>query len=448
VRKAVLIPLVAVVLLTACFVLAGPASAAGPVASWSERQTIPGLTERTIWGRGQVFVYRLPKNVTHIGNIHVELTFSPVGNGCFVYLLGPVAKGSPAWQVCPGTYGQGFLSLDPGKQVVDYAVPEVLDQTPTPESVAGDAYYVVVQAASGTSRVRLSGYLPRTRAGNTETTAPGTYTRLKFATPAAAKKTIAVAGAPFGGPFDLTPTSQGSVECRLQYPADVGARVVPAATPALAASFEQYVYPYLWEPEGGVIPIEQPTDSSHWDIYGLNRHAAAPLAGDDWYGLQGSFAVETAGRWKPAVTYHYVPVLWLAAAQPYAQAPEAVGPPATGLVTVGYKATVLVPQNLRVASATKKVRKGRKATIKGTLAVPESAAPDAGVHWAAPGTLVTLQRKAGAAWKPVRTARTGANGAWRFSVRVVRATQWRVAAQASPELPVEYSLVKRTAVKR
>jgi hypothetical protein len=150
----------------------------------------------------------------------------------------------------------------------------------------------------------------------------------------------------------------------------------------------------------------------------------------------------------PRVTYHYVPVLWLAAEAPYAQAPEAAGPPATGLVTVGYKATVLVPQHLRIASATKKVRRGRKVTLKGTLAVSEGNTPDASVHWAAPGTLVTVQRKVGAVWSPVRTVRTGANGAWKLSVRVLRSTRWRAVAQAAPSLPVEYSLIKRTTVTR
>ena len=53
-----------------------------------------------------------------------------------------------------------------------------------------------------------------------------------------------------------------------------------------------------------------------------------------------------------------MPVLWLAAAQPYASRPRRPGPPATGLRTVGYKATLLIPQNLRLASATQKVRKG------------------------------------------------------------------------------------------
>jgi hypothetical protein len=258
-----IVSLVVALLSVWCGVLAGPAFAAGALVSSSERQTIPGLTERTIWGRGQVYVYRLPKNVTHTGNLHVELTYAPADDDCFVYLLGPVAKGSLDWQVCPGTYGQGFLSLVSGRQVVDYAVPEVLDQTPTPDGVLGDAYYVVVQAASGTSRVRLDGYLPRTRTGGTDTTSGVTFTTSQFHAPASKKKSITVAGAPYGGAYDLTPTSPGSVECRLQYPADVDRKSVPTATAELSASFEQYVYPYLWEPVSGQVPLSQPTDFSH-----------------------------------------------------------------------------------------------------------------------------------------------------------------------------------------
>ena len=369
--------------------VAGPSAAATAVASWSERQTVPGLTERTIWGRDQVYVYRLPRNVTHTGNIHVELTYAPADGDCFIYLLGPVAKGSREWQVCPGTYGQGFLSLWPGREVVDYSVPGVLDQDAVDEGVLGDAYYVVVQAASAASRFRLSGYLPRTRAGSTDTTSDATFTRFSFATPASAGKSLSIAGAPYGGPFDLTPTSQGQVECRLEYPADAAKRTVEAASASQKASFEQYVYPPLWEPDGDAIPVSQPTDPSHWDLYDLNRHAAAPLAGDDWYGLQGAFAVQAAGPWLPRQTYHYVPVLWLAAAQPYAVAPAQPGPPATGLRTVGYKATLLIPQNLRLASATPRVRRGRAVTLKGSLAVPSAATPGAAVSWAPAGTPVT-----------------------------------------------------------
>ena len=81
----------------------------------------------------------------------MELSYAPADGDCFVYLLGPVAKGSQEWQVCPGTYLQGFLSLEPGREVVDYAVSAVLDQDPVDDGVRGDAYYVVVQAANATS---------------------------------------------------------------------------------------------------------------------------------------------------------------------------------------------------------------------------------------------------------------------------------------------------------
>ena len=113
-RRTVIGALILVLAVTWLGAVAGGAAAAGAVASWSERQMIPGLTERTIWGRDQVYVYRLPRNVTHTGDLHVELTYTPADRDCFVYLLGPVAKGSLEWQVCPGTYGQGFLSQRPG----------------------------------------------------------------------------------------------------------------------------------------------------------------------------------------------------------------------------------------------------------------------------------------------------------------------------------------------
>jgi hypothetical protein len=306
----------------------------------------------------------------------------------------------------------------------------------------------VVQAASGVSRFRLTGYLPRTRAGSTDTTSEDSFTRVSFKTPSRAGASIKVSGAPYGGAFDFTPTSQGRAECRLQYPADPVKRTVTPASTALAACFEQYVYPPLWEPEGGQIPVRQTADYSHWDLYGLNRHAAAPLSGDDWYGLRGDFVVQAGGLWQPRRTFHYVPVLWLAAARPYASAPAQPGPPATGLRTVGYKATLLIPQNLRLAAVTPKVRRGRRAVLRGTLAVPAEATPGASLTWAPPGTLVTVQRRAGRVWVPVKTVRTGVNGAWRTAVRIRRSTQWRAVAQPAPGLAVEYSLVKRTTVKR
>jgi len=448
VRKALIGTLVLGMMVAWLGMCAGGAAAAGAVASWSERQTIPGLTERTIWGRNQVYVYRLPANVTHTGDLHVELTYAPADGACFAYVLGPVAKGSQEWQVCPDTYSQGFLPLQPGREVVDYAVPEVLDHDPVDDGVRGDAYYVVVQAANAGSSFSLTGYLPRVAAGSTDTTSAATFTRLSFRAPVSARATLKVTGAPYGGAFDLTPTSQGQVECRLQYPADVARQTVSPPSPALAASFEQYVYPPLWDLEGDAIPVGQPTDYSHWDLFDQNRHAAAPLAGDDWYGLQGGFAVQAVGPWAPGQAYHYVPVLWLVAAQPFAVAPAQPGPPATGLQTVGYKATLLIPQNLRLTSASRRVRRGRAATLKGTLAVPSDATPGASVSWAAPGTPVTIQRKTGSRWITARVVRTAANGSWRARVRVRGATSWRAWWPGDHDIAAEYSLVKRTAVTR
>lgn len=68
-RKAVIAAVILTMLLACSGVAADGALAAGAVASWSERQVVPGVTERTIWGRDQVYVYRLPGNVTHTGNL-------------------------------------------------------------------------------------------------------------------------------------------------------------------------------------------------------------------------------------------------------------------------------------------------------------------------------------------------------------------------------------------
>ncbi len=445
-RKALVASLCLGLAVVACAATAGVA-AGGVVTRSSERQRLPGLTERTIWSQNQVFVYRLPQNVTHTGDIHVELTYTPMDNDCFIYLLGPVAEGSSEWRVCPGTYRQGFLSLWPGREVIDYAVPEVLNDDPVDEGVRGDTYYVVVQAANATSRFRLSGYTPRAAPGSLDTTGDESFTRASWRTPAKARAWRTVRGAPYGGAFDIVPTSQGRVECRLEYPADPVTRTVAPATGSLPAAFEQYVYPTRWEDESGELPVDQPVEYSHWDLYGLNRHAAAPLAGDDWYGLQGAFTAQTAGPWKPGRPYHYVPVLWLASSQPYAVAPGAPAPPATGLRTVGYKATLLIPQNLRLSRAPKRVRRGARATLRGTLALPVAASPDAAVAWAPPGTRVWIQKKAGARWVTAKRVRVGANGAWKVVLSVRGTTRWRAFWPGSGEVGPESSLVKKTTVR-
>jgi len=425
---------------------AGAAVARGMlVTSWSDRQETPGLTVRTIWSEAQVFVYRLPQNVTHTGDLHVELTYAPADNDCFIYLLGPVAGGSAGWQVCPGTYGQGFLGTAPGRQVIDYEVTDVLDDEEDVEGVRGDVYYVVVQAANATSRFRLSGYTPRTVAGSADTTSEASFSRAMWQTPAKARAWKTVTGAPYGGPFDITPTSKGTVECRLQYPADVRRRTLAPTTAAMPAAFEQYVYPPLWEADSGAVPLSQTIGPAHWDLLD-NRHAAAPLSGGDWCGLLGCFSVVSGGAWEPHAVYHYVPVLWLASSTPYALAPAPPGPPATGLRTVGFRVTILIPQNLRLASATRRVRRGGKVVLKGTLAIP-AAVPASPAAWAPPGTVVMVQKKAGPGWVTARKVKTRADGAWKAVVRVNTTTRWRVWWPGAGDAGPETSVVKKTVVR-
>ena len=410
------------------------------VTSWSERQLVPGLTERTVWSQAQVAVYRLPQNVTHTGNLHIELTYKPVDDACLVFLLNE--KGA----VCAGTDLQGREDLRPGRKVVDFDVPLVVHAAPDPGTgeIPGDAYYVLVQALNGVHSYRLSGYLPRAAAGSLDTTSPGTLARATLQIPASARAWKKIAGAPYGGPWDFTPTSQGTASCRLQYPANAKARSLTPASPAMPVSFEQYVYPADWDADAA-LPLSQPTELSHWDLWN-HPHAGAPVWSGDWYGVDGSFLlVDRVGAWRPGLVYHYDPALWMVSSVP-ARGPAA--PPAIGVRTIGYKATLLIPQDLRLASATKKVKRGRPATFKGTLALPASAAPDAAVAWAPPGAKLQLQRKVSGKWVTGKTLTVGASGAWKTTVKPRTTAVWRAWWPGAGTLAPELSLTRKVTVVR
>jgi hypothetical protein len=426
---------------------------AGIYSSSSEQQVVPGVTKRTIWSEDQVAVYRLPQNVTHVGNIHVELTYSPADRDCAVCLLDETGA------VLPGTYRQGRLGLSPGKEIIDYAVTAVAHPELNPQldgnEITGDAYYILVQALNATSYYRLRGYLPRTRDGETDTTSPETRTRTSLQVPAKATAWARVSGAPYGGAWDFKPTSEGTVYARLEYPALARSHIVtPLSATTMPAGFEQYVYPSLWQPIGGVLPVSQPTyddttglyDLTHWDLYDLNRHVScAPVAGGAWYGLEGTFTVQKSSAWRPSQMYHYVPVLWAKSSDP-SKGPAAA--PALGTRTVGYKATLLIPQNLRLASATKVVRRGRTATFRGTLALPAGPTPDAKVSWAPLGTRLQIQRKSGSVWVVVKKVATGAGGAWTAKLKMTSTGTYRAYWPGDGTLPVEVSLTRRVAVRR
>ena len=246
------------------------AAAAAAVASWSERQTVPGLTERTIWGRDQVYVYRLPANVTHTGNLHVELTYTPADGDCFVYLLGPVAKGSQEWQVCPGTYGQGFLSLWPGREVVDYAVPAVLDQDARRRRRARRR--VLRGRAGGQRGVALQpdglSAARRRRAARTRRPRPRSRGAC-FRAPAAAGAALKVAGSAVRRRVrpDADVAGSGRVPPAVPGGRAPGARSTPAS-PAPAGELRAVRLSAALGPGGRRRPGEPAApDSSHWDLY-------------------------------------------------------------------------------------------------------------------------------------------------------------------------------------
>jgi hypothetical protein len=116
--------------------------------------------------------------------------------------------------------------------------------------------------------------------------------------------------------------------------------------------------------------------------------------------------------------------------------------PKLGTNRMGYKATIVYPENLRLISVTPRVRAGGMATIKGTFALNTA--------WAPVGTEVTIQRQTTAGWAKVKVVKVAADGKWtaRF---IPRATaKYRAMATGDPVsgLATEYSILKRIRVTR
>jgi hypothetical protein len=415
-----------VLALTAAVAAVGCAPAWGaPFLAWNDKQVAPGITRRTIWGEAQVAAYALPTPVTHTGYIHVQLTYKPADQDLVLFLL------DRDGHVCDTTFEQGQLGSWAGKEAIDYYVPAVQDQTATPEGVdpvRGDVYYLLVQALNGKSSYRLTGYYPRLLAGGTrDTTAGDTLRRGDVTVPAKSGAWATVSGAPYGGPFDLYPTSQGLMQVRLEYPAAAAMRPaspLPAPT-AMPAAFDQYVAvaDYTRWP----VADDDRLGLSHWDLAGLNRHeSGAPAWNGVWYGLDDSFTVQWGDDLTPISvanpTYHFAPALRMVASS---AALGPASPPATGRRTVGYKATLLIPQHLFLKAGKTRVRRGRKLVLKGSLAIAATPDPAATMSWAPAGTPVLIERRAGTAWRPVRVVLTRAAGAWSAVVRPRATTRWR-----------------------
>ena len=367
VRASLVVFTVALVLVA---VFAASALAYPGVKSWSEQQTDPGLTLRTIYGSCQVFLYELPTNVTHKGYIHAELKYKPGDFDCYIYLI------NEAGQICDWTESQGYQGTWAAKEVVDFLVTKVthteLNEYGT--DMVGDKYYVMVQAFDDVSEFQISGYYPRVdlEAGS-GTTSEDNWYRDYFRYPESAKAWQLIWGAPYGTPYDFTPTSEGSAWMQLRYPWSADTKL-PGATyldgTAMKANFDQYLYPSDWSEDGAIWDYDW-KGSSHWLETGVHENPDIPLTvvtdeGNGWdRALSYQFTVQAGTAKAPRKMLHYIPCLWMVSDDPALGRADL----RTGLSTIGYRASLVYPQNLRIASSQSSVRRGATTTIKGTLAI-------------------------------------------------------------------------------
>ncbi len=420
---------VAVVVLALVLLLVITAPAFALTNSSTTKQISPGLMERVIWGQTQVFQY--PVQVTHVGNLHVELKFNPNYDSNFLNVF--------IWDnnnVCFENINQGWYTISSGKCVVDYWVPSISDAgkevvSPDPYStdddhLLGDTYTIVVVSYNDwDSRFSIWGYDSQTdvNAGyGTSTTNENNFYLEQFRYPTSGTKRLI--GVPYGSPWDFKVMSEGTITCGLEFPADVKNKVVTydpvnASAPAV---WEQYLY------AGGdwdtVISDYVTPSPSFWP----SEWGTAP---DNWFGLYDDIDVSSEAEFaKPGTTYHYYPDLVLKAGDA-SQGPFA--PLAAGVKTMGYKATLTYPCNMNITKAPSSAVKGTKATIKGTFALNGD--------WVPTGTRVQVQFKAKGttAWvTKAQNVKTGDKGAWSVKVTINKTGYWRAVGVGDEATGLQY----------
>ncbi|HQG04455.1 MAG TPA: hypothetical protein PK838_09085 [Thermoleophilia bacterium] len=421
-RRALTVSMTILMMLCVSFAVPAPSLAA----SVTNKQTVPGLTQRTIWDTSQVLCYRLPDGINHAGYIHMELTFCPAWVDLDLYLLDENGQAL--------SQEMGSMAAFVGREVVDFNVMSVRNQTIEPGAssgaddarMTGDTYYVVVVAFNGAARCRVAGYYPQIDlAVSADTTATDNYYLKSFRRPADTGAWVTLDGPEYGYPYDFTPTSTGQGEVRLEWPANVQTRSVTydrqhAPSPA---NMESYLYAgSSWE------TVFQDFGESNW----------TPPDQGGWYGLRDTFAVEHRGTpARPLRTLHWVPSLFLKASD---ETRGPLAPPRCGKSTVGFKGTLLYPENLRLASAPQSVRKGGQATIKGTFA--------RGGAWAV-GVNVAVQVRTNGGWKTAQNVRTDGDGRWTAVIRPTRSASYRAVAAGDPVngFEQETSVTRRITVR-
>lgn len=389
--------------------------------SATTKQVDPGISVRTIWDSAQVACYKLPNGVNHNGYIHMELKFKPNWADFDIYLL--------------NAYNQtlseemGYMAAFTGREVIDYRVTNVVNKDIVPgdpyttddDYMVGDAYYVVVVAFSEQAKFQVSGYYPQIDLSvGSDTRNQWNYYLQGFRKPSSSSQWTSLHGPNYGYPYDYTPTSEGNGEAWLQWPANVTNKTVdydPLAAPS-PANMEQYLY-----------------SGSNWETvfedYGDGNWSPADQGG--WYGLRDTYEVLTDEVVRPLRMLHYIPSLYLVASDPMQ---GGLAAPKTGVSKMGYKTTLIWPENLRITSAPAKVKKNAYATFKGTFALDRA--------WQA-GATITLQKNVNGTWKKAKTVKTDANGKWTAKVKFTGTASYRAMATGDDAtgLAVEYSLTKR-----
>jgi len=405
--------------------------------SFSESQAAPGQTLRYIYGSCQVYMY--PINVSHVGYLHVEMTYDWPDYDCYIYLI-KLNSANGHWEQAVNPDGsstdqQGWNSDFYGKEVIDYFVEDISEEgqqvVPYGEDLVGDTYYVMVQAFADVSNFELRGYTPRTiyEAGKPNPVTGGNWYRERIRFPADGSR-MRVYGAPYNSAYYFTPTSEGKVWINTRYPFNpVTKKPLEAYTnPALqAAAFDEYLYPGDWS-ENSTIWDMAGNGSGHW----IQNHTAGTpppfvMAPDPTWTRRISASSPVADNiyMHPGFMEIYTPLLWQASSDP--TQPGIYTEPKSGMSTVGYLGSILYPQNLWLNRSAVVLKKG-KVLLAGNLAIaplwndPTGAASGT-IAWAPAGTVVTIQAKSGDVWKNVGSGKVaGAVGHWAASVKGITGT--------------------------
>lgn len=404
----------------------------------ADKQTSPGMTERVIWDTVQVAAYKV--NASHVGTIHAEVTFKPSWADFDIYIY-------DQWGNSVYEENLGYAAQFTGREIIDHYVSQddfaaiegstdVIPEGPygEPEHVRGIDYYVVIVAFNETAKFQVWGYTPYTDTSSDSAAVDyqWNYYFDPFRFPGKKTDWASLKGAPYGLKWDFMPTSEGAGEVRLQWPAKkVDGKWAVTYDPVNAgrpANMETYLYVGLdWD--------------TVFEAYGYTWYRPKSQDGGTWYGHKNAFDVSAASASaKPMKMYHYVPSCVGVVENP------ALGPfggMREGISTIGYKATISFPQNLRMVSAPRRVMPGKTATFKGTFALNDA--------WVV-GEKVSLQIMVDPVkktWKTVKSVMTGDAGKWTIKYKPTKTAKFRVMAAGDDAtgLVTELSMTKKVVVR-